>query len=99
MDDRDTTMSETPTSALAGARWSRPADWRIAILRALLVHSVLGWVYILLNAVSHPDTMEKRLTHFLAWPREIDFGVACVVVTVACVLALHELTAGGAAHA
>ena len=92
-------MSEPATSALAAALWARPADWRVAILRALLVHSVLGWIYILLNAISHPDTMGVRLTHFYPWPREIDFGIACVVVTLASVLALRELTAPGRARA
>jgi hypothetical protein len=80
------------SSTIAAALWTRPADWRVAVLRALFVHSVLGWVYILLNAVSHPSTLDMRLTHFYAWPREIDFGVACALVTVASGIALRERT-------
>lgn len=80
------------SSTIAAALFTRPADWRVAVLRALLVHSVLGWVYILLNAISHPATLGMRLTHFYAWPREIDFGVACVLVTVATGFALRERT-------
>jgi hypothetical protein len=67
------------SEALQAALLARPADWRVAVLRAVLVHSLLGWAYIALNALSHPWTLGMRLTHFSEWPHEGDFGVACFV--------------------
>lgn len=79
-------------SALAAALWSRPADWRVAVLRAVLVHSLIGWVYVAMNALSHPWTLDIRLTHFSEWPHEGDFGIACFVVFLASATLLGGLT-------
>jgi hypothetical protein len=84
-------MSES-RSALVAALWSRPADWRVAVLRAVLVHSAIGWVYIAMNALSHPWTLGLRLTHFSEWPHEGDFGVACFAVMLASGWLLGGLT-------
>ena len=68
------------SAALNAALLGRPADWRVAVLRAVFAHSLIGWVYIALNALSHPWTLGLRLTHFSDWPHEGDFGVACFIV-------------------
>ncbi len=79
-------------SALVLALWSRPADWRVAVLRAVLLHSLLGWVYVSMNAISHPWTLDMRLTHFNEWPHEGDFGIGCFVVFLASCVLLGGLT-------
>jgi hypothetical protein len=79
-------------SALVAALWSRPADWRVAVLRAVLLHSLIGWVYVAMNAISHPWTLDMRLTHFSDWPHEGDFGIGCFVVMLASALLLGGLT-------
>jgi hypothetical protein len=81
-------MSATLNAALL----ARPADWRVAVLRAVLAHSLIGWVYIALNALSHPWTLGLRLTHFSDWPHEGDFGVACFIVMLVSGWLLGGLT-------
>jgi len=85
-------VSRPAGSALVAALWSRPSDWRVPVLRALLVHALIGWVYIAMNALSHPWTLGMRLTHFSEWPHEGDFGAACFVVVLVSALLLGGLT-------
>jgi len=58
------------------ARWTGPA------LRVLAVQSTAGWLYILGNAIAHPQTLGLGLTHFYDRPSETEFGVACLLVSV-----------------
>ena len=55
------------------------------ILRALFLtfflFSLLGWVYIALNAVFHPESLSWPLTHFASFPREDTFGALCFGVS------------------
>ncbi len=85
-------MSES-RSALVAALWTRSPDWRVPVLRAVLVHSLIGWVYIAMNALSHPWTLGLRLTHFSEWPHEGDFGIACFVIVLVSGCLLGGLTA------
>ena len=68
-------MSERTDRRSSPRSGRRPPDWRVVVLRAVLVHALLGWVYIAMNALSHPWTLGLRLTHFSDWPHEGDFGV------------------------
>jgi hypothetical protein len=38
------------------------------------VFGLLGWLYIVLSATFHPQTLSWQLTHFAPWPREDTFG-------------------------
>lgn len=51
--------------------------------RTLYVFGLLGWGYIALNAVVHPETLPLPLTHFLPFPREDTFGIICFAVSMA----------------
>jgi hypothetical protein len=82
-------------SALVAALWTPSPDWRVPVLRAVLVHSLIGWVYIAMNALSHPWTLSVRLTHFSDWPHEGDFGFACFAVMLISGWVLGGLTGAG----
>jgi hypothetical protein len=43
----------------------------------LFVFGFAGWVYIVINATIHPQTLSWGLTHFAKWPREDTFGIIC----------------------
>ena len=77
---------------LVAALFARPVDWRVVVLRAVLVHALLGWVYIAMNALSHPWTLGLRLTHFSDWPHEGDFGAGCFIVMLVSAWLLGGLT-------
>jgi hypothetical protein len=85
-------VSDRARSGLVAALWARPADWRVVVLRAVLVHALIGWVYIAMNSLSHPWTLDLRLTHFSNWPHEGDFGAACFVIVLASAWLLGGLT-------
>ncbi|MBU1130003.1 hypothetical protein KKE45_01635 [Patescibacteria group bacterium] len=53
-----------------------------ALSLTLFVHSFAGWVYIAHNAVYHPETLSRGLTHFAPWPREDTFGIVCFAVSI-----------------
>ena len=47
----------------------------------LFVFGLLGWLYIVLNAEVHMETLSMPLTHLLPYPREDTFGVVCFIVS------------------
>ena len=48
----------------------------------LFVFGLLGWIYIAVNAATHPWTLDMPLTHFLPYPREDTFGIGCFLVSM-----------------
>lgn len=46
----------------------------------LFVFGLLGWGYIVLATVSHPETLEIQLTHLTPWLREDTFGIISFIV-------------------
>jgi hypothetical protein len=57
----------------------------IKIIRSLsltlFVFGLLGWIYIAVNASTHPETLELPLTHLLPFPREDTFGAICFLMS------------------
>lgn len=47
----------------------------------LFVFGFSGWLYIVLSATFHPETLSWQLTHFAPWPREDTFGAVCFAVS------------------
>jgi len=45
-----------------------------AVALAIFLYGLLGWSYIVLVALVHPQTLHLQLTHLLPWPREDTFG-------------------------
>jgi len=45
-----------------------------ALSLTLFVFGLLGWLYIVISATFHPETLSWQLTHFAPWPREDTFG-------------------------
>jgi hypothetical protein len=43
-----------------------------------------GWYYIAQNAVYHPQTLGRQLTHFWRYPHEDTFGAICFAVSIIC---------------
>jgi len=41
----------------------------------LFVFGLIGWFYIAVVSVVHPETLTIQLTHFAPWPREYTFGI------------------------
>jgi len=52
-----------------------------ALSFSLFIFGLLGWIYIVLNAEVHPQTLPLQLTHFLPYPREDTFGAICFIVS------------------
>ncbi|MDE1924555.1 MAG: hypothetical protein KGH79_00010 [Patescibacteria group bacterium] len=52
-----------------------------ALFLTLFVFGLLGWLYIVLNAEVHMQTLSLPLTHFLPYPREDTFGVICFITS------------------
>ena len=48
---------------------------------SLSVYGAMGWAYIAMNAIFHPETLSLPLTHLLDFPREDTFGVICFAVS------------------
>ena len=46
-----------------------------AVSLTLFVFGLLGWLYIILSATVHPETLSWPLTHLAPWPREDTFGI------------------------
>ncbi len=42
---------------------------------------LLGWLYIVLNAEVHPESLSWPLTHFAPFPREDTFGAFCFLIS------------------
>jgi hypothetical protein len=53
-----------------------------SLFLTLFVFGLLGWMYIVFNAATHPWTLPLPLTHFLSWPREDTFGAICFAVSL-----------------
>ena len=47
----------------------------------LFVFGLLGWLYIVISATFHPETLSWQLTHFAPWPREDTFGIVSFAVS------------------
>ncbi|MGH2363671.1 MAG: hypothetical protein ACRDGF_11145 [Chloroflexota bacterium] len=45
-----------------------------AVALTIFLFGLLGWGYIVLVALVHPQTLHLQLTHLLPWPREDTFG-------------------------
>jgi hypothetical protein len=52
-----------------------------ALTLTLFLFGLLGWIYIALNAVFHPESLSWPLTHVLPFPREDTFGIMCFIVS------------------
>jgi hypothetical protein len=52
-----------------------------AVSLTLFVFGLLGWLYIVVVALVHPETLPLQLTHFALWPREDTFGEISFVVS------------------
>lgn len=46
------------------------------------VFGLIGWIYIVISATFHPETLSWQLTHFAPWPREDTFGIICFGVSI-----------------
>lgn len=53
-----------------------------SIFKTLFLFGLFGWVYIAINASTHPETLSLPLTHFASWPREDTFGAICFAVSM-----------------
>ena len=47
----------------------------------LFIFGLLGWLYIAVVALVHPETLTWQLTHFAPWPREDTFGIVSFAVS------------------
>jgi hypothetical protein len=45
------------------------------------IYGFLGWFYIMLVALVHPETLPIQLTHLTPWLREDTFGILCFVIS------------------
>jgi len=52
-----------------------------AVSMTLFVFGLLGWLYIVLSATVHPETLSWPLTHLASWPREDTFGTVSFAVS------------------
>jgi hypothetical protein len=52
-----------------------------AVSMTLFVFGLLGWLYIVLSATVHPETLSIHLTHLAPWPREDTFGIVSFAVS------------------
>lgn len=48
----------------------------------LFVFGFLGWAYVALIAIVHPQTLSWQLTHFFPYPREDTFGALSFIVSM-----------------
>jgi hypothetical protein len=58
-----------------------PRSFVAALAATLALYGFLGWAYIAMNAVFHPESLSWPLTHFLSYPREDTFGIASFLVS------------------
>jgi len=54
----------------------------MAASKTLAIYGFVGWVYIALVALIHPDTLGLKLTHFANFPHEDPFGEACFAISL-----------------
>jgi hypothetical protein len=53
-----------------------------SLFLTLFIFGLLGWIYIVLNAEIHMQTLSMPLTHFLPYPREDTFGAICFATSM-----------------
>lgn len=53
-----------------------------ALFLTLFLFGFFGWLYIVLNAEIHPETLEMPLTHILSFPREDTFGIVSFLISM-----------------
>jgi hypothetical protein len=75
---------------LSGA--ATAAVWAVSETATVLATSLV--IYLSVNAVTHPATLNRRATHFSAWPTEGTLRMIALVVCVFSVSALRFLLAG-----
>jgi len=66
-----------------------------AILVTVALYSFVGWIYIALNAVVHPESLHWPLTHFVSWPHEDTFGALCFALSFASALTVKVMRCKG----
>jgi len=66
-----------------------------AILVTVALYSFVGWIYIALNAVVHPESLHWPLTHFVSWPHEDTFGALCFALSFASTLTVKVMRCKG----
>jgi hypothetical protein len=52
-----------------------------ALSLTLFIFGIFGWLYIVVVALVHPETLSLQLTHFATWPREDTFGEVSFAVS------------------
>lgn len=52
-----------------------------AVSFTIFIFSLLGGIYIVVNAWVHPESLAWPLTHYASWPREDNFGVFSWIVS------------------
>ncbi|MFI9270099.1 hypothetical protein ACIGXM_05215 [Kitasatospora sp. NPDC052896] len=81
--------------------WRRGrGDRTDALLRTLTGYPLLAWAYLCVNSLTHPQTIDRQLTHFAAVPTEGTAAVGCFALSAAALLALrlrarHPVTGAG----
>lgn len=81
-----------------GPRRREPLD---AALRTVGGYALLGWIYLCVNSLTHPETIPRRLVHFTALPTEGTAADVGFAAAAACFLALRlrgRAGEGGAGH-
>ncbi|WP_327066253.1 hypothetical protein [Kitasatospora sp. NBC_01302] len=79
-------------------RPGRPRDRLTAVLRTLVGYPLLLWAYLCVNSLTHPQTIDRQLTHFATVPTEGTAAVGCFAASAVALLALR-LRAGDPATA
>jgi hypothetical protein len=52
-----------------------------ALSRTTFVFGLLGWMYIVISATFHPETLSWQLTHLTPGLREDTFGIICFITS------------------
>ena len=52
-----------------------------SLFLTLFVFGLLGWMYIVLSTIFHPQTLPIQLTHLLPYPREDTAGIISFIVS------------------
>lgn len=68
-----------------------------AVLATIAGYGFAGWAYIACNAIAHPYTLTRPLTHLAAWPHEDEFGILCFAASGAAYFLL-QLSKASHAH-
>lgn len=67
------------------------------VLATAALYGFAGWAYIACNAIRHPGTLARPLTHLAWWPHEDEFGLGCFVTSLFAYFLL-QLSKAGNAH-